>query len=42
MAEQSINIKFVTEEVAAGEALVVELDAEKLIFEFIHSRKIWN
>jgi hypothetical protein len=28
MAEQSINIRFVTEEVKAGEALVVELDAE--------------
>lgn len=29
MAEQSISISFVTEEVAAGEALVVELDADK-------------
>lgn len=29
MAEQSINITFVTSEVAVGEALVVELDAEK-------------
>lgn len=29
MAEQSISISFVTSEVAAGEALVVELDAEK-------------
>lgn len=29
MAEQSISITFVTEKVAAGEALVVELDTEK-------------
>ena len=29
MAKQSINITFVTKEVAAGEALVVELDDEK-------------
>ena len=29
MAEQSISINFVTAEVAAGEALVVELDEEK-------------
>lgn len=29
MAEQSISISFVTASVAAGEALVVELDAEK-------------
>ena len=43
MAEQSINIKFVTEEVAAGEALVVELDAEmnEDKFEFLYGEKAY-